>query len=236
MRRFAVLLVLAAACVVAPTALADGDPASDILLVQKVFYPYYSNTPKESVEQLKQTVAAANKKGFPIRVAVITSPYDLGSVSALWEKPQPYARFLSLELAFAFKGPLLIVSPKGYGFVDRTKPVPAKLALVRTVPIGKGNEGLVESADKAVRRLAAKAGVQLPPPAPKSSGSDSSMDTIVIAIAAALGALLVVAVEVFRRRRRRRRGPLAPEGAGSRRSSASTSARRSWTRSPSPAA
>ena len=213
MRRFAVLLVLAAACVVAPTALADGDPASDVLIVQKVFYPYYSNTPKASVEQLNATVADANKKGFPIRVAVITSPYDLGAVSALWEKPQPYARFLALELAFAFKGPLLIVSPKGYGYVDRTKPGPAKLGLVRTVPIGKGNEGLVESADKAVRRLAAKAGVQLSPPVARSNGSGSSMDTIVIAIAAALGALLVVAVEVFRRRRRRRRSPAQPESA-----------------------
>ena len=213
MRRIAVLLALAAACVLAPSALADGDPASDVLIVQKVFYPYYSNTPKASVEQLNTTVADANKKGFPIRVAVITSPYDLGSVSALWGKPQPYARFLSLELAFAFKGPLLIVSPKGYGYVDRTKPSPAKLALVRTVPIGKGNEGLVESADKAVRRLAAKAGVQLSPPVARSSGSGSSTDTIVIAIAAALGALLVVAVEVFRRRRRRRRAPAQPESA-----------------------
>jgi hypothetical protein len=209
-----VLLALASACVLAPAALADGDPASDVLIVQKLFYPYYSNTPKASVEQLKTTVADANKKGFPIRVAVITSPYDLGAVSALWEKPQPYARFLSLELAFAFKGPLLIVSPKGYGYVDRTKPVPAKLALVRTVPLGKGNEGLVASADKAVRALAAKAGVELPPPAPKSSGSDSSTDTIVIAVAAALAALLVAAVEVFRRRRRRRRGSPTPEGAG----------------------
>jgi hypothetical protein len=214
-RRLFVLLALAAACLLAPAAaLADGDPASDVLIVQKVFYPYYSNTPKASVEQLNTTVADANKRGFPIRVAVITSPYDLGSVSALWGKPQPYARFLSLELAFAFKGPLLIVSPKGYGFVDRTKPVPAKLALVRTVPIGKGNEGLVASADRAVRLLAAKSGVELPPPVPKSSGSGSSTDTIVIAIAAALGALLVAAVEVFRRRRRRRRAHAAPEGAG----------------------
>jgi hypothetical protein len=212
-KRLAVLLVLAAASVLAPAALADGDPASDVLIVQQLFYPYYSNTPKASVEQLKTTIADANKKGFPIRVAVITSPYDLGSVSALWEKPQPYARFLSLELEFAFKGPLLIVSPKGYGYVNRTKPVPAKLALVRGVPIGKGNEGLVESADRAVRLLAAKAGYQLLPPAPKSGGSGSSMDTIVIAIAAVLGTALVAAVEVVRRRRRRRRGPAAPEGA-----------------------
>jgi hypothetical protein len=204
------LALAAAACAVAPAALADGDPASDILIVQQLFYPYYSNTPKAGVEQLKTTIADANKKGYPIRVAVITSPYDLGSVSALWGKPQPYARFLSLELAFAFKGPLLIVSPSGYGYVDKTKPVPSKLAIARTVPIGKGNEGLVASADSAVRKLAADAGYTLPPPAHKGGG-DSSMDTIVIAIAAVVGAALVVGVEVLRRRRKR--AATMPEGA-----------------------
>jgi len=210
-RRLAVLIaVAAAACALAPAALADGDPASDILIGQQLFYPYYSNTPKQQVEQLKTTIADANKAGYPIRVAVITSPYDLGSVSALWGKPQPYARFLSLELAFAFKGPLLIVSPGGYGYVDATKPVPSKLVVVRKVPIGKGNEGLVESADKAVRALAARAGHTLPPPAAKGGG-DSSMDTIVIAIAAVVGAALVVGVEILRRRRKR--AAATPEGA-----------------------
>jgi hypothetical protein len=203
MRRLAVLLALAAAtCALAPAAFADGDPASDILIAQQLFYPYYSNTPKQAVEQLKTTIADANKAGYPIRVAVITSPYDLGSVSALWGKPRPYARFLSLELAFAFKGPLLIIMPAGYGYVDATKPDAAKLAIVRTVPIGKGTQGLVESGDNAVRALARKAGYKLPPPVHKSGGG-SSMDTIVIAIAAVVGAALVAGVEILRRRRRR---------------------------------
>jgi hypothetical protein len=113
MKRRVVVLALLAAAVAAPVARADGDPASDYLLTQQVFYPYYSNTPKAGLKQLNATVADANKRGFMIRVAVITSPYDLGSVSALWEKPQPYCRFLSLELSFAYKGRLLVVSPKG---------------------------------------------------------------------------------------------------------------------------
>jgi hypothetical protein len=197
-----------AACVLVPAALADGDPASDTLITAQVFYPYYSNTPKPAVSRLQETVAEANKRGYPIRVAVITSPYDLGSVSALWHKPQPYARFLSLELAFAYKNRLLVVSPNGYGYVDRTKPDPATLKLVKTVPIGKGTQGLLLTADKAVRTLAAKSGVELPAAAPLKSGSGSSRDVIVIAIAAALGALLVVLVEVLRRRRR---GPTATQ-------------------------
>jgi len=214
MKRALILAVLAAA-LIAPAARADGDPASDYLITQQVFYPYYSNVPKATLTELERTVADANKKHFTIRVAVITSPYDLGSLSALWEKPQPYCRFLSLELAFAYKNRLLVVSPKGYGYVEKTKPVPAKLALVRTIPIGKGTDGLLLTADKAVRLLAAKAGVKLPVvKAAAGGGSGSSMDTIVIAIAAAIGAALVAAIELVRRRRRHR-GSTEPEGAHS---------------------
>ncbi len=203
MKRRVVVVALLAAAVAAPAARADGDPASDYLLTYQVFYPYYSNTPKASLKQLQATVADANKRGYTIRVAVITSPYDLGSVSALWEKPQPYSRFLSLELSFGYKGRLLVVSPKGYGYVDHTKPVPAKLALVRKLPIGKGTDGLLRTADAAVRILARNAGYKLPA-VHMTTGSSSSSDTIVIAVAAAVGALLLVGVEVARRARRRR--------------------------------
>jgi MYXO-CTERM domain-containing protein len=210
MRRALTLALLAAALVV-PAARADGDPASDFLITQQVFYPYYSNVPKAALRQLEATVAEANKKHFTIRVAVIASPYDLGSLSALWEKPQPYCRFLSLELSFVYKNRLLVVSPKGYGYVEKTKPVPAKLALVRTIPIGKGTDGLLTTADRAVRLLASRAGVKLPAvSASGGGGSGSSMDTIVIAIAAAVGAALVAAVELVRRRRRHR-GRAEPE-------------------------
>jgi hypothetical protein len=207
----ALSLALVVAALAAPAALVDGDPASDTLITDQVFYPYYSNAPKAGVEKLKETVAAANKQGFTIRVAVITSPYDLGSVSSLWHKPQPYARFLSLELAFAYKNRLLVISPNGYGYVEATRQVPAKLALLRTVPIGKGTAGLLASADRAVRLLAARSGTKLPESG-SGGGSSSNMDTVVIAIAAAAGGLLVAAVELLRRRRRR---PSEPESVSS---------------------
>jgi len=210
------VLALIAAAVTAPAARADGDPASDYLLTYEVFYPYYTNTPKATLDQLKETVAEANKRGYTIRVAVITSPYDLGSVSALWQKPRSYAGFLAEELAFVYRGPLLIVSPNGYGFNESTKrvgttyvvhPSPKTLALLRTVPIGKGTDGLLRTADTAVRRLAASHGVTLPAATTSTgsgSGSGSNMDTIVIAIAAVAGALLIAGLEVVRRKRRRR--------------------------------
>jgi MYXO-CTERM domain-containing protein len=219
-RRLLVVALLFAA-IATPLARADGDPASDFLLTYQVFYPYYSNTPKDSLTKLKETVADANKRGYRIRVAVITSPYDLGSVSALWEKPKAYAGFLAEELSFVYRGRLLIVSPKGYGYNERTRrvgttyvvhPSPKTLALVRTVPIGKGTDGLLKTADRAVRLLAASDGIKLPAASGDSSGSSSSTDTIVIALAAALGALLLVAFELLRRRRRRQRASGEPEG------------------------
>jgi hypothetical protein len=211
-RRAALVAVLAAAllALAVPSARADGDPASDFLLASQVFYPYYSNTPKAGLAELKATVAAANKLGFTIRVAVITSPYDLGSVSALWEKPQPYCRFLSLELSFAYKRRLLVVSPKGYGYADHTKPVPAKLAIVQKIPIQKGTDGLLRTADAAVRRLAKDAGYRLPA-AKVVGGTSSGSDTIVIAIVAAAGALLIAGIEFARRARRRRKLSLSTE-------------------------
>ena len=220
-RLLAVALLLAA--IAAPLARADGDPASDFLLTYQVFYPYYSNTPKDSLTKLKETVTEANKRGYRIRVAVITSPYDLGSVSALWEKPKAYAGFLAEELSFVYRGRLLIVSPKGYGYNEGTRPVgttyvvhpsPKTLALLRTVPIGKGTKGLLKTADRAVRLLAARDGIKLPAKSGSTgSGSSSSMDTIVIAVAAVAGTLLIVGFEVLRRRRRRQRASGEPEGA-----------------------
>jgi hypothetical protein len=219
------MLVLAslAVAVAAPAARADGDPASDFLLSQQVFYPYYSNTPKAGVAQLKQTVAEANKRGYTIRVAVITSPYDLGSLSALWQKPKAYANFLALELAFVYPGRLLVVTPNGFGYnagtVKRNNTYvdehdPKTLALVSTVPIGKGVDGLLATADKAVRLLAAKKGVKLPAASkPPSSAGSSSSDAIVIALAAVAITLLVAGLEFLRRRRRNRRISGEPEGA-----------------------
>jgi hypothetical protein len=216
-------LALLVTVLAAPAARADGDPASDFLLTYQVFYPYYTNTPKATLEQLKSTVADANKRGYTIRVAVITSPYDLGSVSALWHKPRAYAGFLAEELAFVYRGRLLIVSPNGYGYNEQTRrvngtyvvqPSPKTLALLRRVPIGTGTDGLLRTADRAVRLLAARDGVKLPAVSASGGSGSSSTDVIVIGLAAALGALLVVAAEVARRSRRRRKLATTAEGGG----------------------
>ena len=70
---------------------------------------------RPDLEQLAALASDAAQEGYPIRIALIGSPMDLGSVTALWAKPQQYARFLGAEVSFAYRGRLLIVMPEGLG-------------------------------------------------------------------------------------------------------------------------
>ena len=94
---------------------ADGDPASDYLVSRQVFVSSQQGVESSAQRNLLATVGAANRAGFAIRVAIISSDYDLGSITALWRKPALYARFLGLELAPAYRGRLLVVMPNGFG-------------------------------------------------------------------------------------------------------------------------
>ncbi len=71
---------------------------------------------------------AAAKSGYPLRVAVIASPADLGSVTPLWRQPQAYAGFLGEELSLLYKGTLLVVMPDGFGLYGPGAAVPAQRA------------------------------------------------------------------------------------------------------------
>jgi hypothetical protein len=158
MRPTLVLLAVLLATAAAPQlARADGDPASDYLLVQRVFVSYEAATAAKQKSDLTKAVAAANKAGFAIRVAVIESAYDLGSVTVLWRKPQTYARFLGAELAFVYRQRLLVVMPNGFGFNWPKHSSKAAYAVLAKLKVTKGTAGLLESATAAVQALA-KAG------------------------------------------------------------------------------
>ena len=66
--------------------------------------------------ELGGELKAAARKDFPIRVAIIASPFDLGAVTALWRKPRAYARFLGIELSAVYRQRFLVVMPDGLGF------------------------------------------------------------------------------------------------------------------------
>jgi hypothetical protein len=202
--------VALAALALVPPALADGDPASDVLYTQWFSLPFESPVPKPVSQRLDDVVQQARANGYPIKVAVIGQPADLGTAYALWKKPQEYARFLGQELVFLYKGPLLIVMPNGFGVYHfRQSVAKERKALAGVTVYQNGINGLVDSGVVAVARLAAADGhpVRTPPLAKFSnsgSGSGSQLlDRLIIGAAGAAVVILLVVVPVVHRRRAR---------------------------------
>jgi hypothetical protein len=202
-RRLVAALTMAAALAAPAVTLADGDPASDFLITQKVFLPYGKQPDAGAVKELQAIVDEANARGFRIRVAAIAQPADLGTVFQLFKKPEPYARFLGQELVFVYRGGLLIAMPNGYGYAEGGAADPKLESKVKSLPApGTDPTKLVEGAGDAVLRLSAAAGH--PFPRPKVSSGSQARDRIVIASVAAVTLALVVAAALVRRARRTR--------------------------------
>jgi hypothetical protein len=158
-RRLASLLVAVTLLALgsASAASADGDPASDILLGQSVFYPYQPAVSAALQRRLNAEATAAANAGLRIKVAIIGAPIDLGAIEQLFGKPQEYAEFLDREISFTGPQPLLVVMAAGYG--AQALPAPAQAALSSLAPpLGKSNDDLTRAALTAVSRLAAADG------------------------------------------------------------------------------
>jgi hypothetical protein len=192
-----VLAAVAAFLFVLPaSATANGDPASDVLLQAKVYFP----TQRVSVEaagSLKAVVDSANAKGYAIRVALIKDESDLGTVPNLLNQPQKYAEFLGPELRFAYKGDLLVVMPTGLGLTTTdVTPPPAKAVEGMQVEAGGSPDGLALTAQEAVTKLAAAAGHPLEA---KKGGGGGGGAVAGILVAVALLALGLVGAFWLRR-------------------------------------
>jgi hypothetical protein len=196
------LTALCLAALAAAPARADGDPASDYLLGQRLFLPFNGSVPTSAAARLGGLLADSAKHGYEVRVALISSPTDLGAVTSLWRKPQQYAIFLGQELYFVYKGRLLVVMPNGFGVSQAGKPAPAlRRALGGIAPPAGGGAALADAADSAVRSLAASDGVRIT--SAPSGGGSSNRDRITIG-AAGLAAVALCAAVWLRRRGRSR--------------------------------
>lgn len=208
--RRAVVAILAAGAVLAGAraapALADSDPASDVLVYQPVFYPY-APAPHALDHRLSVIVKAANRQGLKLRIAIIQSRRDLGGVSQLFGKPDLYARFLGSEIASIFRGRVLVVMADGYGIAQGAHVVRPSAGVARIVagpagpdatvlrrlgrPAGASAADLVAAAERAVRALAARHDVALVAASgtrPSSSGGRSRSTTaLAVAVSAAVG-------------------------------------------------
>ena len=198
-------LAAAAALLAVPAARANGDPASDVLLTQKVFFPVDAPLPDSDRDALEKTVDEANARGYPIRVALIPFTSDLGTAVSLWRHPQDYSRFLGAELAFVYAKRLLVVQPSGFGFYNQRQPVAKERRVLAKVPVGKTPAELTRSADAAVRALAAADGIKLPVAKTKST---ATRDRLIIVVA---GLLILLIIFVPGRRLRRGRGGDQPQ-------------------------
>lgn len=206
-RALAVALVAASALVAGSPAAADGDPASDVLLTQWVFIPFQAPVSKPVSAQLEATVRRARAAGYPVKVAIIGSAFDLGSVTSLYGKPQVYAKFLGRELTFLYRGRLLIVMPNGYGYYDGRGRTGPERSVLRGLKVREGPDQLVQSATRAVARLAAANGHPLVVPPLASEGGRSHRLLFVVAgvVAAALLAFALGLAAWLRR------GPKLPD-------------------------
>jgi hypothetical protein len=171
--RIAGTLVLLALALTAPAgvARADGDPASDVLVSKSAFVPWDTAAPGGEQVRLEAVLAAAARRGYPIRVALIGSATDLGSVTALWRQPENYAHYLGLELSLTVHARVLVVMPNGLGlYAARGHARSEQAALARLHPAGS-SAGLATTAIAAVETLAAASGHPLPAAALLSAAS-----------------------------------------------------------------
>lgn len=167
---------------------ADGDPASDVLATQSLFLPQDAAVPTRQATQLAALLQEAARSGYPIRVALVASPTDLGSITELWNQPQSYAQFLGQEISLVYPGALLVVMPSGLGLYHAA----GASTVDRGILAGAGSRQAIGAAAlTAVRTLAAEAGHPLAVPSAATPGASASASSAIPWIAFLTGAILV---------------------------------------------
>jgi hypothetical protein len=174
---------------------ADGDPASDVLATQPLFLPQDAGSTTAGQSRLQAELEAVQQGGVPLRIAVIASSTDLGSVTALWRQPEAYARFLDQELGLVYRGPVIVVMPNGLGVAGTGGLRPALRAALASAVLSAGHVNVAPG--PGLERLtlttvgkwltATGQGVSVGlPPRPRAAGADR----VAIAALAVGGALI----------------------------------------------
>jgi hypothetical protein len=213
-RAHAVMLMLAVLAISvgwsAAPARSDGDPASDVLVADSVFYPYSSTVSASLQRTLNGEAAAASRAHFPVKVALIPAPFDLGAIPSLFGKPQTYASFLGQEISFLdVTTRLLVVMPNGYG-VRNLGPGASHVVASLNKPAGARGDDLAQAAIVALPKLAAAAGHPIGPAAAapnaavsNSGGSNSGGGSSMLKVGVLALVAIVIAGTLFAFRRGR---------------------------------
>ncbi len=203
MSRLLALGLLLGVLLAAPvSARADGDPASDILLLQDVYYPYQPAPSSPLAKTLTTLLGSTKAAGFELKVALIESPADLGAVPNMFGKPQQYATFLAAEIAFNSRTPLLTVMPGGFGAANVSPAESAAVSALRPPVAGSDSNALVRSAIAATLSLARAAGHPVAAPKiPAVSGHGSGKTSPALIFGAPVALLLLAGALATLRRR-----------------------------------
>lgn len=206
-RRATALLSVVAALVAPAAARADGDPASDVLLFQDAYLPYFPAPGKPEAQTLTRLLKEVRAAGYPMKVALIQSAGDLGAYPDLFGRPEDYAKLLQREISFRVKRPhLLIVMPGGMA----GRNLGPGAAVLGDVEIDRAAEsdGLVRAALEAVAKVATANGHETAVPEVRADerpqadgGSDHTALYVLSGAIAALGLALIAAAFISRARR-----------------------------------
>jgi hypothetical protein len=180
---------LAAGAILAQTvgiALGNGDPASDVLLQQDIFLPYQPQVCKQVKMALDTATRRSSAAGYPVKVAVIGSISDLGSVPQFFGRPSEYADFLGKELS-SFSThiqkrvagvPLLVAMPQGLALTHADTPANDVVKQIKVSSDADPN-ALARAAVKAVPEIATAAGHPIQP-VKVESGCTKKQSTVLL--------------------------------------------------------
>jgi hypothetical protein len=157
----ALIALMGLAATFSSAALADGDPASDVLVYYSVFAPPDLHANPTQLAQLDELVKYVSAHGYPIKVALVASSADLGTATQLWENPQDYSRYLGKELSYVTHDRLLVVMPAGYGLRDPRTHIPEG-DIRGTSGLNAPGSELIAGAAFVIERLARDNGIRLP--------------------------------------------------------------------------
>jgi hypothetical protein len=98
-----------------------------------------------------------------VKVALVYAVDDLGAIPSLFGQPGEYARFLGVELALWYVGPLLVVMPTGLGIYDGGRPTTAAEQQLRSLSATAGSpDDLARNAVLALQRLSSAGALRSP--------------------------------------------------------------------------
>ena len=134
-------------------------PPVTISCARQVFVSSQRVVDSRAQRALLATVAAANRAGFPIRVAIISSDYDMGSITALWRRPGALRPVPWARVGVGVQGAAARGDAERVWLQQAGQPMRREHQVLANVAIGPGEAGLLGAAQTAVRRLAGADGV-----------------------------------------------------------------------------